>query len=419
MNILVVGSGGREHALVWKLSQSKGVEKIFCAPGNGGISNIAENIDIKVEDIDGLLSFAKNNDVGLTVVGPEGPMVNGIVDSFESEGLKIFGVNKNAAQLEGSKDFAKAFMEKYKIPTARYETCYNLEESIKVASEFGYPVVIKADGLCLGKGVFICHDDIEVKQALESIFVEKVFGDEGNRVVIEEFLSGIEASLLCFVNGDGIYPLESAKDYKQIGEGNTGPNTGGVGCYSPSPLFDKNLNGRLENEILKPIYKGLIEEKFEYRGVIFIGLMIVDGVPKVLEFNVRFGDPETEVVLPRLKGDFSDLLLKVLNDDLSSDDLKWDDRTCVTVVLTSKGYPAAYEKGKEIILNNVPDDIIVFHNGTAIDNGKLTTAGGRVLSITTLAGSRESAANRIYDVIDSIAFEGRTFRRDIGLDYKQ
>ena len=415
MKVLVIGSGGREHALCWKIAQSKLVSKIYCAPGNGGTGEIAENVNIKANEIDKLLDFALNNKIDLTIVGPEDPLVLGIVDKFEENGLKIFGPNKKCSKLEGSKDFAKGFMEKYDISTAKYRTFTEYEEAINGLNEFEFPLVIKADGLCLGKGVVICNTKEEAKKTLKEILKDKIFGNEGNKVVIEEFLDGIEASLLCFVTNGEIIPLESAKDYKKIYDGDLGLNTGGVGCYSPSPLFTEHLKENIKSDVLKKISYGLEKENLDFKGILFIGFMITNGEPKVLEFNVRFGDPETEVIIPRLKSDIVDLFLKVIDGTLGERDLYWDEKSCLTVVLTSKGYPVAYEKGYEISgLNNLEESIIVFHNGTKYNDDKLITNGGRVLSITSLGENLASARENIYKNINKVKFDGICYRNDIG-----
>lgn len=415
MKVLVIGSGGREHALCWKISQSKIVEKIYCAPGNGGTLNVAENIDINVDEIDKLLSFALENNIDLTVVGPELPLVLGIVDKFEEKGLKIFGVNKECAKLEGSKEFSKKFMEKYDIPTAKYRSFVDLIEAKEGLKKFTYPLVIKADGLCAGKGVVICHDEVEAIETLESILGEKIFGSEGERVVIEEFLDGIEASLLCFVAKDRIIPMESAKDYKKIFDNDEGPNTGGVGCYSPSPLFTKELQDKIEKYILKKIKSGLKNESMDFRGILFIGLMIVDGEPKVLEFNVRFGDPETEVLMPRLDVDIIDLFQKTMEGTLEDSDLLWKEEVCITVVLTSSGYPDKYEKGLKIRgIDELNENIILFHNGTKYMKDSLVTNGGRVLSVTSLGQTIDEARENIYSNVNKINFNGMYYRKDIG-----
>lgn len=415
MKVLVIGSGGREHALCWKIAKSNKVSKVYCAPGNGGTIEVAENIDINVDEIEKLRDFAIENHIDLTVVGPELPLVLGIVDKFQEKGLKIFGVNKKCAQLEGSKDFSKEFMEKYNVPTAKYKSYTKLDEAIEGLREFTYPLVIKADGLCAGKGVVICYSEAEAMGALKTILGEKVFGSEGEKVVIEEFLDGIEASLLCVVTEGKIIPMESAKDYKKIYEGDEGPNTGGVGCFSPSPLFSDKLNEKIHNNILKNIRIGLDKEDMDFRGILFIGLMIVDGEPKVLEFNVRFGDPETEVLIPRLQSDIVDIFEKTIDGNLEKLDLVWKDDHCVTVVLTSKGYPDNYEKGFNITgINELDKDIILFHNGTKNLDGALVTNGGRVLSVTALGNTIEEARDKIYSNINKINFNGMNYRKDIG-----
>lgn len=416
MKILVIGSGGREHGLCWKLSKSSRVDKLYCAPGNGGTAQVAENIDISSNDIDGLLSFALEEKIDLTIVGPEEPLVLGIVDRFNENGLRIFGADKKAAQLEGSKEFSKEFMERHDIPTARYESFDKFDDAIKGIKEFSYPLVIKADGLCLGKGVFICDSEEEAIDILKDILNKKVFGSEGSTVVIEEFLDGIEASLLCFVSGNKIVPMESAKDYKKIFENDEGPNTGGVGCYSPSELFTEEFKKRLEIDVLEKIRLGLKKDRLEFTGILFIGLMIVDGMPKVLEFNVRFGDPETEVLMPRLESDLLELIEKTLDETIEEKDLVWNKRSCVTVLVTSKGYPRDYEKGYTITgIDKLDESIILFHNGTKYDEKKLVTNGGRVMSITSLGNDMEDARKNIYKNIDKINFAGMYYRKDIGI----
>ncbi len=416
MKILVIGSGGREHGLCWKLSKSSKVEKLYCAPGNGGTAEVAENVGISSNDIDGLLSFALEEKIDLTIVGPEEPLVLGIVDRFNENGLRIFGANKKAAQLEGSKEFSKEFMGRHDIPTARYESFDKFDDAIEGIKEFSYPLVIKADGLCLGKGVFICDSEEEAIDVLQDILNKKVFGSEGNTVVIEEFLDGIEASLLCFVSGNKIVPMESAKDYKKIFENDEGLNTGGVGCYSPSELFTEEFKKRLEIDVLEKIRLGLKKDGLNFTGILFIGLMIVDGMPKVLEFNVRFGDPETEVLMPRLESDLVELIEKTLDKTIEEKDLVWNKRPCVTVLVTSKGYPGDYEKGYPITgIDKLDKSIILFHNGTKYDGEKLVTNGGRVMSITSLGNNMEDARKNIYNNIDNINFNGMYYRKDIGI----
>lgn len=415
MKVLVIGSGGREHALCWKISQSERVEKIYCAPGNGGTRLVAENVNIEASDLDGLLNFAIENSIDLTVVGPEKPLVMGIVDRFEEKGLRIFGPDRRCAQLEGSKNYAKEFMKKYNIPTANYRTFNSLDEAIVALDEFSYPLVIKADGLCLGKGVEICDSREKAVQVLEDILKNKKFGKEGETVVIEEYLDGIEASLLCFVADNRIIPMESAKDYKKIYENDLGPNTGGVGCISPSPLFTDELEEKVKKDIIDRIQYGFENEGFKYKGILYIGLMIVKGQPKVLEFNVRFGDPEAEVLIPRLSCDIVDLFDKTIDCTLDFSHIKWKEDSSITVVLTSKGYPNNYKKGYEIRgWDNLDEDIILFHNGTKYEEGKLLTNGGRVLSVTALGKSLKEAKEKVYGNIDKIQFYGSYYRRDIG-----
>ena len=414
MKVLVIGSGGREHALCWKIAQSEQVQKIYCAPGNGGTRTVAENVDIKANEMDRLLDFALLNSIDLTIVGPEEPLVLGIVDKFEENGLRVFGPNKSCARLEGSKEFSKIFMEKYNIPTAKYRSYTDYKEAIKGLEGFTYPLVIKADGLCLGKGVIICNSEVEAKDSLKEILQDKVFGDEGKKVVIEEFLDGVEASLLCFVTDGEIIPMESAKDYKKIYDNDQGPNTGGVGCYSPSPLFTDEINKKIEKSVLKNISEGLMKEGLNFKGILFIGFMIVNGEPKVLEFNVRFGDPETEVLLPRLDSDIVKIFQKTIDGSLSHSDLIWNEKSCVCVVMTSDGYPNSYEKGKEINIDeDLDEEIIIFHNGTIFTN-KLLTNGGRVLSITALGENIQNARERLYKNMNMINFQGASYRLDIG-----
>lgn len=415
MKVLVIGSGGREHTLCWKIAKSVRVSKVFCAPGNGGIAGIAENVDISPNEIDKLLDFAIKESIDLTVVGPEDPLANGIVDKFEEKGLRIFGVNKEAAQLESSKKYAKEFMEKYKIPTAKYRAYTDLDKAIQGLDEFNYPLVIKADGLALGKGVIICENKDMAVDTLKLMLEEKTFGSAGDTIIIEEFLEGVEASLLCFVSEGKLFPMESAKDYKQIFDGDKGPNTGGVGCYSPNPLLDEELNKVIQKEILNKIETGFEYEALEYKGILFIGLIITKEGPKVLEFNCRFGDPETEVVLPRLETDLIDILQKSLDGNLRTEDLIWTEKPSMAVVLTSGGYPGKYEKGKEIMgLENLDEDIILFHNGTKKVDNKIYTNGGRVLSVTALGDTFEDARQKIYANIDKIEFDGMYYRKDIG-----
>lgn len=414
MKVFVIGSGAREHAIVWKLSQSKKVSRIFCAPGNGGISQLAQCVDIQPEDIDALLEFALKENIDLTVVGPEGSLVAGIVDRFSEKGLKIFGPCKKAARLEGSKKYAKEFMERFGIPTAKYSAYNNAEEAKEALKKYTFPLVIKADGLASGKGVIICNNIEEAKAAIKLVLEDKKFGDAGKEIIIEEFLQGVEASLLCLVDGKKIIPLESARDYKRLLDNDEGPNTGGMGCVSPNKILDERLLAETKSEILDKILKGIQEEDMNFKGILFIGLMITPIGAKVLEFNVRFGDPETQVILPRLESDIVDIFQKTIDESISEEDLIWNSKTCICTVLASKGYPEAYEKGKVISgLDKVDEDIILFHAGTKKEN-EILTDGGRVLSVTTLAHSLEKGRNKIYHNINKIYFEGIQYRKDIG-----
>lgn len=415
MKVLIIGSGGREHTLCLKVADSIRVSKVFCAPGNAGTAEVAENIDIKSNDVDKLLEFALKESMDLTIVGPEEPLVLGIVDRFEEEGLRIFGVNQKSAKLEGSKIYAKKFMEEYEIPTAKYREYSNIDEAIKGLDEFDFPLVIKADGLCLGKGVIICQTKEEALETLETMMTDKVFGSAGESLIIEEFLEGVEASLLCLVSQGRLIPMESAKDYKKIYDNDEGENTGGVGCYSPSPLFNKKLKREIHHEILTKIETGFEYEYLDYKGIIFVGLMITDDGIKVLEFNVRFGDPEIQAVIPRLEDNIVDILQKTIDGNLREEDLNWKDESSVTLVATSKGYPGKYEVGKEITgLEDLDEDVILVHHGTKVEDGKTYTNGGRVLSITALGDTLEEAREKAYDNMKKIDFEGMYYRTDIG-----
>lgn len=413
MKILVIGSGGREHALIWKLKQSPKATEIFCAPGNGGTQALATNVAIEVDDLDGLVEFAEKNAIDLTVVGPELPLVLGIVDLFQSRGLAVFGPNKRCAQFEGSKAFTKKFLEKHRIPTAAYGEYHRLEEAMAHVDDFGFPLVVKADGLAAGKGVVIAQNREEAMTALTDMMEKAVFGASGDTVVLEEFLEGTEASVLCFVDGTRIIPMESARDYKRIGDDDQGPNTGGMGTYSPNLLFHKEFLSIMEREILMPIQKGFQEEAFDFRGILFIGLMIRDDQPKVLEFNVRFGDPETESVLLRMDSDLLDVMLKVVDGNLSPEDLVWKKESAVCVVLAAGGYPEQYEKGKSITGIEDTEGVVVFHCGTKRTGTELLTNGGRVLAVAALGENLEAARSVVYKEVEKIHFEGMQYRKDI------
>jgi len=424
MKILIVGSGGREHTIAWKLSKSDKVEKIFCAPGNAGIADIAECLEVKAEDIEGITEAAKKNEIDLAIIGPEVPLAMGIVDALEDSGIKVFGPNKKCAQLEASKAFTKAFLKKHGIPTARYQEFTDQDELLSAIGMFGFPMVLKADGLAAGKGVVIAETAEDAKNAIKQMMGDKIFGAAGEKVVVEEFLRGTEASVLCFVDEKTIVPMESAQDYKRIFDNDEGPNTGGMGTYSPSLLFDESLEKRIMDEILAPTLAGFQADGLNFKGVLFVGIMITEDGPKVIEFNNRFGDPETQSVLPRLETDLLDIFIAVTENSLSSVDIKWNNQKAVCVVLASGGYPGNYEKGCTIKgIESVDKDILVFHAGTETSHvcdedscGTATvTAGGRVLGITALADTHEEARKKAYENAARISFKGMQYRKDIGI----
>jgi phosphoribosylamine--glycine ligase len=417
MKVLVVGGGGREHALVWKIAQSSKVSKVYCAPGNAGISEQATIIPIHAKDLNGLLEFALKEKIDLTVVGPEDPLTRGIVDLFESKGLLIFGARKKAAEIEGSKAFAKEMMKKYHIPTAFYEIFDNRNEAVKYIRNQGAPIVVKADGLAAGKGVIVCKTVEEAIRSVDQIMVEKVFGNAGNRVVVEEYLVGEEASYIAFTDGKTILPMASSQDHKPILDGDQGPNTGGMGAYSPAPVVTEEVHEKIMEKILRPIIYGMGEEGRPYQGVLYAGLMIHEGHPKVLEFNARFGDPETQPVLMRMKGDMVPILEACMQGTLSRHKIEWDNRASVCVVMASKGYPGSYEKGKVIEgLKEVSrmDGVSVFHAGTSLKEGQIVTSGGRVLGVTGLGEDIPRAIERTYQAVKKISWEGVYYRTDIG-----
>ncbi len=417
MKVLIVGGGGREHALSWKIAQSPKVTKLFCAPGNAGIAQLAECVDIPAEEVQALLKFALREKVDLTVVGPEAPLVAGIVDRFEAHGLAAFGPSQRAAELEGSKVFAKHIMRKHAIPTARYdvfETVDAAEEHVRKAS---FPLVIKADGLAAGKGVVVCHRREEALDAIARMMKERVFGDAANKIVIEECLIGEEASILALTDGRTIVPLPSSQDHKRVNDNDKGPNTGGMGAYSPAPVITPEQQARIEREIIIPIVHAMNTEERRYKGVIYAGVMMTDDGPRVLEFNVRFGDPETQPILARLKGDLVPVLKAIAEGNLQDASLEWDPRPAVCVVMASGGYPGRYEKGKVISgleAAGALDDVVVFHAGTALKDGKVVTAGGRVLGVTARGGDVAAAIRRAYDAAKLIRFDGAHYRTDIG-----
>ncbi len=417
MKVLVVGSGGREHALIWKLSKSKKVDKIFCAPGNAGIAQLAKCVNIKATDIRGLGEFAIRNKIGLTVVGPEDPLANGIVDEFQKRRLKAFGPDRKAAQIEGSKTFAKQFMREYHIPTAAFRSFTTAAEAIGFCHSVEYPVVIKADGLAAGKGVFVVHSQKEATAAIERVMLEKALGKAGEQVVIEACLTGQEVSVMCLTDGKTIVPLLSSQDHKQAFEGDRGPNTGGMGAYCPTPLVEKELVEQIQDFIFAPVLKGFQQEGINYKGVLYAGLMITESGPKVLEFNCRFGDPETQAVLPLLKNDLFDLIMATINGKLSSvGRLDWRPEHSACVVMASKGYPGRYYTGKRITgLQDINDSLVqVFHAGTTLKGTQVLTAGGRVLNVVATDRTLQLALARAYRAVNKIKFEGAYFRRDIG-----
>jgi len=417
MKVLVVGGGGREHALVWKIAQSPKVSKVFCAPGNAGISQQATLVPIKANDLEGLLGFALKEHVDLTVVGPEDPLTRGIVDLFESEGLLIFGPNRKAAEIEGSKAFAKEMMKKYGIPTASFRTFKDRAEAVTYLQSQKLPIVVKADGLAAGKGVIVCKSLEEAIRAVDQIMVEKAFGDAGNQVVIEECLVGEEASFIAFTDGMTIIPTASSQDHKAVYDGDEGPNTGGMGAYSPAPVVTPKIHERTMNEIVRPMIEGMAREGRPYKGALYAGVMVSEGQPKVLEFNARFGDPETQPVLMRMKSDIVPVLEACCHGKLSDQRIEWDKRASVCVVMASGGYPGDYEKGKTIQgLEDVSrmKDVYVFQAATIMDQNRIVTHGGRVLGVTGLGEDIPRAIERTYQAVRKISWEGVHYRNDIG-----
>ena len=413
MRVLVVGGGGREHALVWKLSQSMKVNEIFCAPGNGGIRQMAECIDIKAEDIEGLYEFVLKKKIDITVVGPEVPLSLGITDYFEKKGLRVFGPRQNAAIIESSKAFSKELMEKYKIPTASYKIYESPAEAKANLSEFGFPVVIKADGLAAGKGVIIVDDLGSGIKAIDSIMEEKQFGEAGNRVIIEEYLNGKEATILAFTDGITAVPMVSAQDYKRIFDDDEGLNTGGMGAVSPALHYREEMSAEIMETIILPTVKAMKYENRPYKGVLYFGLMLTDKGPKVIEYNCRFGDPEAEVVLLRLESDLMDIMEAVIDERLDKECIEWKEESAVCVVMASSGYPGSYKKGYEIRGLNSVVDSMVFHAGTKFIDGKVVTNGGRVLVLSALGKTVADARENVYKDIEKIDFEGCYNRKDI------
>ncbi len=417
MKILIIGNGGREHALAWKIAQSPMVKKIFCAPGNPGIAEIAECIDIEAENIDGLYTFAMKQKIDLTIVGPEDALLSGIVDRFMEGHLHIFGPSKRAAVIEGSKAFAKTLMRKHGIPTADFKVFDDVKQAKRHIATCEFPVVIKADGLARGKGVFICKTPEEATKHIDDIMKEKVFGHAGDRVVIEEFLPGEEVSILAITDGNTILPLPSVQDHKAICDGDKGPNTGGMGAYSPVPLITDDMQLSIEENILVPVIHAMKRENRPYKGVIYAGLIITSAGPKVLEFNARFGDPETQALLMRMKSDLVPLLVSTVKNTLENTEVEWNDCASICVVMASRGYPDKYEKGFPISgLETIRgmDNVQVFHAGTSKKDGRFITSGGRVLGVTALGKDVSEAQETVYRAIQKISFEGAHYRRDIG-----
>ncbi|PWA10326.1 phosphoribosylamine--glycine ligase [Pueribacillus theae] len=412
MKVLIVGKGGREHALAWKFSQSDKVEKVFVAPGNDGMADVAELVAIEEDDHEALVGFAKKEQIGLTFIGPEQPLIDGIVDRFESEGLTVFGPRKNAAIIEGSKAFAKELMEKYNIPTAEYRTFTNYEKAKAYVEEKGAPIVIKADGLAAGKGVVVALTEEEAFESLYDMLEGRRFGESSAQVVIEEWLDGEEFSLMAFVNGEEVYPMVISQDHKRAHDGDMGPNTGGMGAYSPVPQIDKAEVDKAVKTILKPAAKAMVQEDRAFTGILYAGLILTKDGVKVIEFNARFGDPETQVVLPRLENDLVDVIQALLNHEPI--ELKWSNENVAGVVVASKGYPSAYQKGSEITgFEKLDSDILVFHAGTKKVGNTFVTNGGRVLLVVGLADTLKKSIDHVYENLEKLTCDGCFYRKDI------
>ena len=417
MKVLIVGSGGREHAIAWKIAQSSKVDKIYCAPGNAGISGIAECVNIGAMEFDKLVAFAKEKQIDLTVIGMDDPLVGGIVDAFEAEGLRVFGPRKNAAILEGSKAFSKDLMKKYQIPTAAYETFETAEAALEYLETAKYPIVLKADGLALGKGVLICNTRDEAKEGVKTLMLDKQFGTAGDRIVVEEFMTGREVSVLSYVDGKTIKIMTSAQDHKRAKDGDQGLNTGGMGTFSPSPFYTEEVDRFCKEHIYQKTVDAMAAEGRTYKGIIFFGLMLTEDGPKVLEYNARFGDPETQVVLPRMKNDIVDVFEACIDGTLDQIDLQFEDNAAVCVVLASDGYPEHYEKGYKITgFENFDgkDGYYVFHAGTRFDGEDIVTNGGRVLGVVAKGSDLKAARANAYEATKWIQFDNKYMRNDIG-----
>lgn len=416
MNVLVIGSGGREHTICWSLAKSPKVDKIYCLPGNGGISQIAECVPISVMDFDAIVDFVDSHkDIELTVVAPDDPLAAGLVDRLEERGHRAFGPRANAAIIEASKAFSKYLMKKYDIPTAKYEEFDNYDNAVEYLAKAKYPLVVKADGLALGKGVIICNTKDEGLQAAKEMMIDSKFKDAGKRVIVEEFMVGQEVSILSFCDGKTIIPMVNARDHKRAYDNDQGLNTGGMGTFSPSAIYTKEVEEEVMNKIILPTVDAMNKEGRTFKGVLYFGLMLTDDGAKVVEYNARFGDPETQVVLPRLKTDLCDIFNAVVDGTLDKINIEWSDDACVCVVMASGGYPESYEKGKEITIGDIADDILIFHAGTAIKDGKLVTSGGRVLGVTAMGKDIHEARAKAYEAVGKIRFDGAFFRRDIGI----
>ena len=417
MRVLLVGNGGREHALAWKIGQSPLLEELFIAPGNAGTASVGTNLSIQDSDIDGLCQYAISKNIDLTIVGPEGPLSAGLVDKFSTVGLKAFGPSRRAAQLEWSKTFAKNFMKDNNIPTSDSLTVDTRDEAVRAADAFGLPVVLKADGLAAGKGVYICESTKDVRTAIDDIVVKRIFGKSGDSLVIEEFLTGPELSVFAFSDGKTVSPLVAACDYKRIGNYDQGPNTGGMGAYSPAPFWNPSLEDQIGKEVIEKTLLGMQRIHNEYTGVLFVGLMVTGSGPKVLEFNCRLGDPETQTILPLMEADILEMSMACIDGNLESVEVKWSDESCVTVVIASEGYPATYDTGFPITgLENVSDKSTVFHAGTILSkNGTFNTSGGRVLSVSSKGRNLNEARTNTYKNITRVGFENSYFRDDIAL----
>ncbi len=418
MNVLIIGGGGREHALAWKINQSPLVSKLYCAPGNGGIAALAKCVPIKAMDIEGVISFAKREQIDLVVVAPDDPLAAGMVDALDEAGIRAFGPRKNAAFIESSKAFSKELMKKYGIPTADYEVFDSIEAATAYLEKSSYPIVVKADGLALGKGVVIAKDFDEAVLAVHDMMSEKVFGSAGERIVIEEFLTGPEVSILTFTDGKTIVPMVSSQDHKRALDNDMGMNTGGMGAFSPSRLYTEELHSFCMQNIYRPTIEAMSRENRKFKGILYVGLILTIGGPKVLEYNARFGDPETQVVLPRLKTDIIEIFNAVIDETLDSVKIKWDNNAAVCVILASGGYPGKHRNGFEITgMEEAEEDssVIIFHAGTELESGQYITAGGRVLGVTAVADTMVLAREKAYAAAGRISFTGMHYRKDIGI----